>query len=210
VRTLLITSAIPGEGKTTTAANLGVVFAQTGRSTIVLDADFRKPGIHRIFDLPNERGLSDLLRSDATSLEEVSQITEQDNLLVITTGPLPPNPAELLGSQRMRNILSRISGSTSLVIIDSPPLQAVTDPVLLSSFVDGTLLVVDAGRTHRGAVRHAREALAQAGARVLGVALNRLKERSGGRYQYDYYGAYGAQHDAPRESPPTVTHPDRA
>ena len=210
VRTLLVTSAIPDEGKTTTAANLGVVFAQAGRRTIVLDADFRKPGVHRIFDLPNDRGLSDLLRSDATSLEDVTQATEQEHLLVITTGPLPPNPAELLGSHRMRTILSRISGSASLVIIDSPPLQAVTDAVLLSSFTDGTLLVVDAARTHRNAVRSGREALAQAGARVLGVALNRLKERSGGTYRYDYYGQYGPRHDGPRDSTPSVRHADKA
>jgi succinoglycan biosynthesis transport protein ExoP len=200
VRTLLVT----------TAANLGVVFAQAGRRTIVLDADFRKPGVHRIFDLPNDRGLSDLLRSDATSLEDVTQATEQEHLLVITTGPLPPNPAELLGSHRMRTILSRISGSASLVIIDSPPLQAVTDAVLLSSFTDGTLLVVDAARTHRNAVRSGREALAQAGARVLGVALNRLKERSGGTYRYDYYGQYGPRHDGPRDSTPSVRHADKA
>jgi capsular exopolysaccharide synthesis family protein len=210
VRTLLVTSAIPHEGKTTTAANLGVVFAQAGRRTIVLDADFRKPGIHRIFDLPNARGLSDLLRSDATSLEEVTQATEQEHLHVITTGPLPPNPAELLGSHRMRTILSRISGSASLVIVDSPPLQAVTDAVLLSSFTDGTLLVIDAGRTHRGAVRQGREALAQAGARVLGVALNRLKERAGGRYQYDYYGSYGTKHEGPRDGARAVTPADKA
>jgi capsular exopolysaccharide synthesis family protein len=210
VRTLLVTSAIPDEGKTTTAANLGVVFAQAGRRTIVLDADFRKPGVHRMFDLPNDRGLSDLLRSEATSLEDVTQTTEQELLLVITTGPLPPNPAELLGSHRMRTILSRISGSASLVIIDSPPLQAVTDAVLLSSFTDGTLLVIDAGRTHRGAVRHGREALAQAGARVLGVALNRFKERSGGRYRYGYYGTYGTQHSRPREGARTATDADKA
>jgi non-specific protein-tyrosine kinase len=210
VRTLLVTSAGPDEGKTTTAANLGVVFAQAGRRTIVLDADFRKPGIHRIFDLPNARGLSDLLRSDATSLEEVTQATEQEHLFVITTGPLPPNPAELLGSHRMKTILSRISGSASLVIIDSPPLQAVTDAVLLSSYTDGTLLVVDAGRTHRGAVRHGLEALGQAGARVLGVALNRLKERSGGRYQYDYYRSYETKHDGSREGARAATRADKA
>jgi succinoglycan biosynthesis transport protein ExoP len=193
VQTLLVTSAIPGEGKTTTAANVAVVFAQAGRRTLLLDADFRKPGVHRIFDLPNAHGLSSLLRSDATRLDDVAQPTEQENLRVITTGPLPPNPAELLGSLRMRTILDRLAGAADLVVIDSPPLQAVTDAVLLSSIADGTLLVIDAGRTRRGAVRRGREGLAQAGARVLGVALNRLSERSSGGYYYDYYGAYGAE-----------------
>ena len=194
VRTLLVTSAIPGEGKTTTAANVAIVFAQAGRRTILLDADFRKPGIHRIFDLPNAHGLSSLLRTDATTSDDVVQSTEEDNLRVITTGPLPPNPAELLGSQRMRTVLGRLAAASDLVVIDSPPLQAVTDAVLLSSITDSTLFVVDAGRTHRGPIQRGRDALAQAGARVLGVVLNRVPERSSGRYQYEYYGAYGVDH----------------
>ena len=123
VRTLLVTSSIPGEGKTTTAANLAVVFAQDGRRTILLDADFRKPGVHRIFGLPNAHGLSSLMRSDETSIDHVAQGTEQENLRVITTGPLPPNPSELLGSDRMRLILDRLVDAADLVVIDSPPLQ---------------------------------------------------------------------------------------
>jgi capsular exopolysaccharide synthesis family protein len=125
----------------------------------------------------------------------VAQPTEQENLRVIATGPLPPNPAELLGSQRMKTILGRLAEAADLVIVDSPPLQAVTDAVLLSSISDGTLLVVDAARTRRDAVRRGREALAHAGARVLGVTLNRLPERSGGGYYYYQYGAYGADHE---------------
>jgi capsular exopolysaccharide synthesis family protein len=196
VRTLLVTSSIPGEGKTTTAANLAVVFAQAGRRTILLDADFRKPGVHRIFDLPNTHGLSSLLRSDETGIDDVAQVTEQENLLVITTGPLPPNPAELLGSQRMRIILGRLAGAADLVVVDSPPLQAVADAAILASITDGTLFVIDAGRTRRGAIRGARETLAKADARALGVALNRLPERStSGSYYYDYYGADGAGAD---------------
>ncbi len=203
VRTLLVTSSIPGEGKTTTASNLAVVFAQAGRRTILVDADFRKPGVHRIFDLPNNHGLSSLLRTDETTIELVAQATEQDNLLVITTGPLPPNPAELLGSQRMRLILERLAADADLVIVDSPPLQAVTDAAILSSITDGTLFVIDAGRTRRGAVRSGREALAKADARTLGVALNRLPERSmGGYYYYDYYGAYGVEAEGREGSQP--------
>ncbi len=205
VRTLLVTSAIPGEGKTTTAANVAVVFAQAGRRTILLDADFRKPGVHRIFDLPNSEGLSNLLRSDGTLIDQVAQPTEQPGLRIVTTGPLPPNPAELLGSQRMRTILGRLREAADLVVIDSPPLQAVTDAVLLSAATDGTLLVIDAGRTHRGAVQRGRESLAQAGAHVLGVVLNRLPERASGRYQYDYYGAYGVDHGATRDGARVAT-----
>ncbi len=192
VRMLLVTSSIPAEGKTTTAANLAVVFAQAGRRTTLVDADFRKPGVHRIFNLPNVEGLSSLIRSDERGLFDVAQTTEQKNLRVITTGPLPPNPAELLGSQRMRVVLERLAGAGDLVILDSPPLQAVTDAAILASVTDATLFVIDAGRTRRGAIVSGREALAKSGARTLGVALNRVPRRNGeGYYYYDYYGEEG-------------------
>lgn len=192
-RTILVTSAIPGEGKTTTAANLAAVFAQTGHQTLLVDADLRKPGVHRIFDVPNAAGLTNLLRSDDVRVQDVTVQTEQDHLSVVTTGPLPPNPAELLRSTRMRTVLERLAADAEFVVLDSPPLQAVTDAAILSSLVDGTVLVIDAGRTRSGAVRNGREALAKVGARVLGVILNRMSESmSGDYYYYDYYGGYGA------------------
>ena len=187
-RTILVTSSIPGEGKTTTAANLATVFAQAGHETLVVDVDLRKPGIHKMFDLPNTQGLTDLLRSDDLPVQHVVQRTEQEHLSVITTGPLPPNPAELIRSTRMRTVLDRIAESAEFVIVDSPPLQAVTDAAILSSLVDGTVLVVFAGHSRSGAVRNGREALAKVGARVLGVTLNRM---SGDYYYYDYSGGYG-------------------
>lgn len=205
-RTILVTSAIPGEGKTTTAANLAAVFAQAGHATLLVDADLRKPGVHRMFDLPNDRGLTDLLRSDDMTVREAAHATEQAHLTVMTTGPLPPNPAELLRSGRMRAVLERLTASAEFVIIDSPPLQAVTDAAILSSIVDGTALVVDAGRTRSGAVRNGREALAKVGARVLGVVLNRMSEAmSGDYYYYDYYGGYGA--DGKKASEAAVPRP---
>jgi non-specific protein-tyrosine kinase len=199
VRTLLVTSSIPGEGKTTTAANLAVVFAQAGRRTLLLDADLRKPGVHRMFNLQNTQGLTSLLRSDEVDAVAVAQPTEQENLAVITTGPLPPNPAELLGSQRMKAVLERLAAAVELVIIDSPPLRAVTDAAILASITDGTIFVIDAGRTRRGAAVSGREALAKVGARVLGVTLNRLSEKaSGDYYYYDYHGGYGTD-GAPKD-----------
>ncbi|MHB8398585.1 MAG: tyrosine-protein kinase domain-containing protein [Candidatus Limnocylindrales bacterium] len=204
VKVLLVTSSIPSEGKTTTAANLAVAMAQTGRSTILVDADLRKPGVHRIFDVPNVRGLTTLLRSDEATIDDVALETEQEGIRVITTGPLPPNPAELMGSQRMQLILNRLSAVADLVIVDSPPLQAVTDAALLAAVCDGTLLIVDAGRTRRGVARNGREALAKAGARVIGVALNRLPERAVSDY-YAYYGAYGVDaKDGARTAGPNV------
>ncbi len=194
VRTLLVTSSIPGEGKTTTAGNLAVAYAQADRRVILVDADLRKPGVHRLFGLPNSRGLTTLLRSDESTIDDVAQATEQDNLRIITTGQLPPNPAELLASRRMRTILANLADAADLVIVDSPPLQAVTDAAILASVTDGTLLVIDAGRIRRGAAGHGREALAKAGARVLGAALNRLSGReSSGYVYYEYYGPRGQE-----------------
>lgn len=191
VRSILITSSVPAEGKTTVAANLGVVFAQAGKSTLLVDADLRRPGLQEIFGLPNSFGLTNLLRSDGLTLEMLAQVTEEPNLRVVTTGPLPPNPAELLGSQRMREILELLKNEVDVVIVDSPPLGAFTDAAILSSRVDGTVLVVGAGRTRRGAVQHGRQALAKAGAHVLGVTLNGVPREARGDY-YPYYGPYEA------------------
>jgi capsular exopolysaccharide synthesis family protein len=189
IRTLLVTSSIPGEGKTITAANLGVVFAQAGYPVLLVDADLRKPGIHAVFDLPNTQGLTTLLRNESFNIDAVAQTTEQANLRVLTTGPLPPNPAELLGSQRMRAILERLKAGGDLLILDSPPLQAVTDSAVLSSLTDGTLFVVDAGgHSRRRAVRQGREALARAGANVIGAVLNRVPARARSDYA-DYYSS---------------------
>ncbi len=199
VRTLLVTSSIPGEGKTTTASNLAVVFAQAGKRVILVDGDLRKPGVHKILNLENTSGLTTLLPADGPSPEAVWQATEQENLRVITTGPLPPNPAELMASKRFRTVLERLTELADLVIIDSPPLQAVADAAILSAVTDGTLFVIDAGRTRRGAIRQGRETLAKADANVLGAVMNRLSERSQGEYYYySYRGYYGA--DQPTEA----------
>jgi capsular exopolysaccharide family len=189
IRTLLVTSSMRGEGKTVTAANLAVVFAQAGRRVLLVDADLRKPGVHLVFNMPNAHGLTTLLRSDEVSLDAVAQKTEQENLRILTTGPLPPNPAELLGSQRMRAILDRLKAGGDLLIFDSPPLQAVTDSAVLSSFLDGTLFVIDAGHSRPRTVRLGREALDRAGAKVLGAVLNRITVRVHADYA-DYYGGF--------------------
>jgi polysaccharide biosynthesis transport protein len=189
IRTLLVTSSIPGEGKTCTASNLAIVFAQAGRRVLLVDADLRKPGVHLMFDLPNTHGLTTLLRDERVDLGTIAQATEQDNLRVLTTGPLPPNPAELLGSQRMRATLDRLKTGADLVILDSPPLQAVTDSAILSSFVDGTIFVIDAGHSRRRTVRLGREALAKGGGNVLGAVLNRIPVEAHSDYS-PYYGAY--------------------
>jgi non-specific protein-tyrosine kinase len=189
IQTLLVTSSIRGEGKTVTAANLAVAFAQAGRRVLLVDADLRKPGVHIVFHLPNEHGLTTLLRSDEVGLDAVAHTTEQENLRILTTGPLPPNPAELLGSQRMSTIVERLKTGDDLLIFDSPPVQAVTDSAILSSFLDATLFVIDAGHSHRAGVRQGTEALAKAGGNVLGAVLNGQPDRI--QTDYGYYGYYG-------------------
>lgn len=188
LRTLLITSAVPGEGKTVTAANLAIAFAVSGRRVLLIDADLRRPSLHKIFDLPNAQGLTNLLQSDQVSLEALVHSNLHERLKVLTSGPLPPNPAELTGSERMRRVVERLKSTADLVIVDSPPLQAVTDAAILSSYMDGTLLVIDSSKTHRSTIRQAREALAKANARVIGVVLNRVSNQ---RYTADHpYSAY--------------------
>ena len=194
LRNLLVTSASPGEGKTVTACNLAVAFAQAGRRVLLIDADLRRPGVHVLFDLPNTQGLTSLLSSDERGVEAVAQTTEQGNLRVLTTGPLPPNPAELLGSERMRTVLERLAAGVDLMVFDSPPLRAVADAAILSSFADGTVFVVDASVSRRRAVRQGREALARAGARVLGVVLNRITGAARADH-VGYYGVYGAKEE---------------
>lgn len=210
IRTLLVTSSVQGEGKTVAAANLAVVFAQAGRRVLLVDADLRKPGVHLIFDLPNAHGLTTLLRSNEVSLDAIAQTTEQANLRILTTGPLPSNPAELLGSQRMRTILELLTAGGNLVIFDSPPLQAVTDSAILSSFLDGTLFVIDARHTRRGAVRLGRETLARAGANVVGAVLNRIPARARPDHA-DYYGGYlGSEEGAEKRVRGTEESPGRS
>jgi polysaccharide biosynthesis transport protein len=205
-RTLLVTSSVPGDGKTVTAANLAVVLAQADRTVILLDADLRKPGTHEMFNLPNVRGLSTLLANERADLATLLQDTEQRGLRILATGPLPPNPAELLGTQRMRQVLELLAKAADIVVIDSPPVHAVTDSSILGSYADGTLLVVDASHGRRRAVRESREALARAGANVLGVVLNRLPATAG-TYYAAYYGPDGhtAEGVGGSSSPGTAT-----
>lgn len=205
LHSLLITSALPGEGKSTMSANIAVIFAQGGKRVILLDGDMRRPSQHRFFELPNSQGLTTLLRSENVSIDAVAHQTAEPNLRVITTGPLPPNPAELLGSQRMRDLITRLTAECDLLVVDTPPLHAVTDAAVLAAELDGTLLVVHAGHTRRGAVEQAVEALARVGAPVLGVALNRLTSRSSSSYYYRYYGDYYGSDKSGRDPQRTRT-----
>jgi non-specific protein-tyrosine kinase len=188
LRLLLVTSPAQGEGKTTVAANLAVAFAATGRRTLLVDADLRVPILHEMFRLANDRGLTSMLLDEGLDLGSIAHDTEQPNLRVITSGPQPPNPAELLGSQRMRTLMSRLAQAADMVILDSPPLGSVTDAAVLSADVDGTIVVAFARKTHRDALQQCRDALQQVGSRILGVVLNGTQTAPGVAADgYQYY-----------------------
>jgi capsular exopolysaccharide synthesis family protein len=188
IRSLLVTSSSPGEGKSTTTANLAVVLAQTGQRVIVVDTDLRRPVLHKVFGIPNNIGLTTaLLAGENLSLEDCLQPTEIGTLAVLTSGPIPPNPSELLGSHRMQHLIEVLAQAADIVIFDSPPVLAVTDAVVLGRQVDGVLVVADAGNTREHALAQATAELQKTGANVLGVALNRLDTRRGGYYYYYYY-----------------------
>ncbi len=191
LRTLVVTSPNPVEGKSTTVANLGVVMAQAGKSVILVDADLRRPVLHRVFQVENDRGLTDALLSEEPSLDGHLQPTGVENLRLLNTGPLPPNPSELLGSQRMARLIEQLKEEADVILFDSPPSLAVTDASVLATQTDGVLLVADAGRTRRNLAKESAERFQQVGANLLGVVLNRLKPGRGGYYYYYYHYYYG-------------------
>lgn len=199
LRSFLITSPNPSEGKSTTIANLAVTFAQAERRVLLVDADMRRPTLHNHFGLQKNPGLTDLFVG-STSFEEIVNKDVVENLDVLCCGTTPPNPAELLGSKRMQEFIKQMTIKYDLVLFDSPPLLAVTDAAVLSTAVDGALLVVSAGSTRAAAIQRAAESLINVGGKVLGVVLNNfdIKKAYGGyygSYRYGYYGyGYGYYH----------------
>jgi non-specific protein-tyrosine kinase len=188
---LLVSSPEPGEGKTTTVCNLAIVMAQNNKRVIVLDCDLRNPKIHKFFEVSNRLGLSDLLSDTNITLEDVLQPLDIPGLKVITTGGLPPNPAELLGSNKMRNLLEELSKIADVILVDSPPTLAVTDAAVLAPLMDGVLIVAYPGRTHEGALARALSQMAKTQARVLGMVLNNVGAKGNTYgYSYHYYNQY--------------------
>jgi succinoglycan biosynthesis transport protein ExoP len=195
-QTLLVTSANPGEGKTTTAANLALAIAQTGKRVVAVDSDLRRPNLHKLFGLTNEGGLTSALLSKEASLDGYVQNTRFENLAVLTSGPLPPNPSELLSSHRLDSVLEALKSQADVIVFDSPPALAVADASILASKVDGTMLVVDSGKTRVEALRRACATLGRSKTKVLGGILNKLSPKGRGYYYYHYY--YGTAEDGAR------------
>lgn len=199
LRRLLLTSARPGEGKTTTIAALGIAMAQAGNRVIILDTDLRKPRLHRAFGVSGEKGLTSILVGEP--MEACVKSTDLMNLHVLPCGPLAPNPAELLHSEKFLNLLDELSEKYDRVLLDSPPIGVVTDAAILSQVSDGTVFVVQANSTPKEAIRRSARQLSDVGAPVLGVILNDFEIGSKGRggysdyYYYQYYRGYGENED---------------
>jgi succinoglycan biosynthesis transport protein ExoP len=185
IRTMLITSPSPQEGKTTTAINLGVTMAEAGGRVLLIDTDMRRPRLHRSFGVGNQFGISTVIVGK-TTLEEAVKHTDVPNLDVLTCGPVPPNPSELLHTDRFTAVLADCAKLYDRVILDSPPTSAVTDPAVLGNLVDGVVLIIKAGETTRDSAIHARRQLMSAKARVVGVIVNAI-DFSNPAYGYEYY-----------------------
>jgi capsular exopolysaccharide synthesis family protein len=198
-KTLLVTSGQPGEGKTTTVVNTAISLAQLGAEVLIIDADLRKPNVHKVFGLDPSRGLSTYLSRNA-SIDSLIQKPAMPHMSVLASGPIPPNPAELISSDKMKDMLRKLSERYDHILIDSPPLINVTDPVILSTEVDGVVLVVSWGKSTRDIARRVRAELTSVGAKIFGVVLNNVNFRHEGYddyYYYRYYTNYGHSKDAP-------------
>lgn len=189
LKRVLVTSTAPGEGKSTTLSNLGVILAQADRSVLLVDSDLRRPTIHKIFRQKINPGLTSYLAGDSL-FEAVIVKTAIPNLSVVPSGPIPPNPAELLSSRRMREFLDAASERFDLVLLDSPPVLAVTDACAVASMADGVLFVVGSGKIPESAMRRAKDQILAAQGRVLGAVINQFEARAADGYSRTYYQRY--------------------
>ena len=187
LKTILVTSSSPGEGKSTTSANVASVYAQEGKRVLLVDGDMRKPTVHHTFGLKNTKGLSNVLTRQV-SIEEAIQPSTLDNLSIMTSGPIPPNPAELLASKSMEQLIGELTAQYDFIIFDAPPILSVTDSQILSNRCDGTVLVVKAGEAEKAMVQKAKESLVASQANILGVVLNNFVLAKDNYYYYQYYG----------------------
>jgi len=187
IRVIMLTSAGPGEGKSTTASNLAVAYAQSDKKVLVIDADLRKPTMHHTFMKTNRWGLSNVVSGQSAPAEVIVE-THVHNLFLMPSGPVPPNPSEMLASKRMTAMLEELKESFDVIIIDTPPALAVTDAQVVATKVDGVLIVIDYGKVKREAAMKVKANLQHVNARMLGVVINNVNRKNGEGYYYYYYG----------------------
>lgn len=191
INTIMVTSSEPDEGKTTIVTNLAVTMAQAGSKTIILDCDMRNPKVHRAFKISNSLGLSDLLIG-VSSVEEAVQKTEIEELYILTAGTRPPNPSELLSSNKMQELLENIKKNFDYVIIDTPPVLIVTDAQIVSKYADGSVIVAAAGETTRESIVRSKELLNKVNAKILGTVLNKANQSKRSYYEKGISKYYGS------------------
>ena len=202
IQTIVVTSGQPGEGKSRTAANLAAVLAEAGHRVALVDADFRRPSQHQIFGLMQNLGLANLLLQDHPEDELVRAVEGIPNLWLITSGPIPPNPSELLSSGHMKELLARLRASFTYLVIDTPPVNLVTDPVILAASADTTIIVVEQGKTTIPALQQTKQSLDRVGARIAGAVVNKLHVGTDGFGYYAYtYGESPGERSSGRRSP---------
>ncbi|WBF52132.1 CpsD/CapB family tyrosine-protein kinase [Macrococcoides canis] len=188
IKKIVVTSAAPSAGKSTTAANIAVAYAQAGKNVLLIDGDLRKPTVQYTFETKNVFGLSNLI-TNQINLAQAIQNTEVENLSIMTSGPIPPNPSELLTSNRFKELLSNFEEYFDMIIIDTPPVLAVTDAVIMSTLVDGTILVTNVETNNKHHLIKAKEVLQKSDANILGIVLNNVEKSSkDDYYYYEYYG----------------------
>ena len=187
IQVIMVTSAGPGEGKSTTVSNLAVTYAQAEQKVLVMEADLRKPTVHKMFLQPNRIGISNVMLNQVT-LNDIIRETDVPNLYVITSGPIPPNPSEILGSKKMAKAIAELREMFDIIIIDTPPVLALTDAQVVATNSDGVIMVIDSGKVKRDAAIKAKANLEHVNARMLGVVLNNVKRNGSDSYYYYYYG----------------------
>lgn len=193
VRSIALTSSMPMEGKSTTSANLAYTLGQTGRNVLIVDADLRKPTLHRTFKLNNEQGLTTLLANPDLKFNQVVQKSNELGLYFLPSGPIPPNPAELIGSPQMSALMSELRDNFDMVIYDTPPVLSVTDAQILATRVDGVIMVARQNFARKDNVREAKESLENVKANILGFVVNNVPFEEG--KGYGYYAYYGIEED---------------
>lgn len=187
IKILMVASAQSGEGKTTTVSNLAVTYAQEGRRVLLIDTDLRKPSIHQVFRVSNHAGLSSVLAGQYV-VQEIIHKTSIYNLDVLSSGPIPPNPSEMLGSKKMSSLLEELRGIYDIILFDTPPVLVVTDAMILSSLCDGVIMVVSSGKVKKENVKKAKARLEHVNARLLGVVFNNLQLDKSQAGYISYYG----------------------
>jgi len=189
-KTIVITSPSMAEGKTSTLCNLAITMANAGKKVLLVDCDLRKPLVHKYFDIGNEEGLVNILVEGLFAESVVDEIEDVPNLQIITSGPVPPNPSEILASNVMNNLISKLKVAYDVILFDAPPICSVTDAALLSNIADGVILVVASGSTNVGSAKLAKKLLQKVGANILGVVLTKVDKSKSSSYYYNenYYG----------------------